>query len=433
MMRFHLPFFDCRFPRWLRRTMVLERVRPLKGIPVAFVSYRRKDSIGHASLIADRLKEHFGPDNVFRDIDSIVPAADFVRVMAEKLDTTDVLLALIGPRWLSAKDEAGNPRLSDPSDFVRLELATALRKKTAVLPILVDGAKMPPAKCLPADLKQLARHEALEFSDRRREDDLKQLVRVVINLSIKSKPGRSWASIPLRRRRVLPSLSAALLIVSLGSSLFASRFVAFQRASSALQESGFGEVTGDMFRSTLQFHGDDEDLVDAILIAGNLPGLRELDLSSSEVEDLRPLAALPKLTVLRVADTDFGALNHLKEISSLETLDLSYSSVRDLTSLEYLSHLRRLFLVGSNIKNAEQLVPLKDLRNLRVLHLEGSTLSSSDLGVLPQLTWLRELCLEQAPVDVIPSLKSMLPNAVDIHDDCRISDLEADSPNAHGD
>jgi hypothetical protein len=88
-----------------------------------------------------------------------------------------VLLAVIGPRWISIQDDAGLRRLDDPTDYIRLELATALgRANVRVIPVLVDGATMPALEALPADLKPLARRNALELTDKRWDYDVSQLV-----------------------------------------------------------------------------------------------------------------------------------------------------------------------------------------------------------------------------------------------------------------
>ena len=75
-----------------------------------------------------------------------------------------VMLAMLGPRWAEITDEAGNRRLDDPDDFVRLEVATALSRGVLVVPILVDGARMPKAADLPEDLAGIARRQAVEIS-----------------------------------------------------------------------------------------------------------------------------------------------------------------------------------------------------------------------------------------------------------------------------
>jgi hypothetical protein len=88
----------------------------------------------------------------------------------------DVLIAVIGKRWLTSSEGEGNRRLDNPDDFVRLEVATALKRNIRVIPVLVDGASMPPARDLPDDLKSLVRRNAVEVSHTRFSADSERLI-----------------------------------------------------------------------------------------------------------------------------------------------------------------------------------------------------------------------------------------------------------------
>ena len=140
-----------------------------------FLSYRRDDSGGHAGRLADDLKQAFASDQVWRDIEAIEAGADFVDSIGKAVGSCNVLLAMIGPRWLDAKNSAGNRRLDDASDFVRLEIATALERGVRVIPVLVAGADMPAEAALPEVLRPLARRQAHELSDKRWDYDVSQL------------------------------------------------------------------------------------------------------------------------------------------------------------------------------------------------------------------------------------------------------------------
>src|SRR4026208_534969 len=129
-----------------------------------FVSYRRDDSSGHAGRLADRLVEHFGRNRIFVDIDTIEPGEDFVTVIENAVGSCEILIAVIGRSWLSA---SGTGRLDNPNNFVRLEIATALRRKVRVIPALVQRATMPKPQDLPEDLAKLTRRNAIELSDLR--------------------------------------------------------------------------------------------------------------------------------------------------------------------------------------------------------------------------------------------------------------------------
>src|SRR5437868_8786600 len=100
-----------------------------------FISYRRSDCAGHAGRLYDQLSEHFGEHNVFMDVDRIGPGADFVSVIKKSVISCDVLLAVIGRRWLSA--DGSTNRLADPDDFVRLEIVSALRQGIFIIPVLM--------------------------------------------------------------------------------------------------------------------------------------------------------------------------------------------------------------------------------------------------------------------------------------------------------
>jgi hypothetical protein len=105
-----------------------------------------------------------GSDNVFFDVNDIMPGSDFPHVLAGKIEDCDALLAVIGKRWISSADENRQRRLSDPKDFVRIEIDTALKRGTRVIPLLVDGATMPKSDELPDVLKGLSRKRGIEIS-----------------------------------------------------------------------------------------------------------------------------------------------------------------------------------------------------------------------------------------------------------------------------
>jgi hypothetical protein len=141
-----------------------------------FISYRREDARGDAGRLTDDLKKAFGAGRVFRDIETIEPGVDFVEALNRAVSQCPVLLALIGPGWLTVKDASGRRRLDDPQDFIRLEIGTALARNIRVIPVLVGGAAIPRAEDLPENLQALARRQAYELSDRRWEFDVRQLI-----------------------------------------------------------------------------------------------------------------------------------------------------------------------------------------------------------------------------------------------------------------
>ena len=130
-----------------------------------FISYRRQDTAWPARQLYDLLVAELGADRVFKDVDDIEPGDDFVEQIRSAVGACQVLLALIGPQWLTILDAKGRPRIYDPQDFVQLEVETALnRDDVRVIPILVDNARMPTPEELPPGLAGLARRQAVEIS-----------------------------------------------------------------------------------------------------------------------------------------------------------------------------------------------------------------------------------------------------------------------------
>jgi len=144
-----------------------------------FISYRRAGTSGYGGRLQDDLQDHFGRDRVFRDIDSIRPGSDFGQSIEDAVARSGIVLALIGSGWLHAKDEQGMLRLNDPNDFVRLEIESALKQGIVVVPVLVDGARVPMPSELPASMSQLGRTQGIELSDERWWYDISRLVRVL--------------------------------------------------------------------------------------------------------------------------------------------------------------------------------------------------------------------------------------------------------------
>jgi hypothetical protein len=149
---------------------------PAHGV---FISYRRSDAGPYARLLQIQLGQHLPGTPVFMDLDSIEAGTDFAEAIKAGVDSCRILVALIGPRWLTHSDEEGRRRLDDPDDYVRFEIRTALERCVRVIPVLVDGAKMPQGHQLPDDLGKLARLNALQMSYDRYEYDENRLMIVI--------------------------------------------------------------------------------------------------------------------------------------------------------------------------------------------------------------------------------------------------------------
>lgn len=142
-----------------------------------FISYRREDSEGQARALFQDLVARLGRGAVFMDVDSIALGRDFREVLQERLATCDLMLVLIGRDWLSGKDSSGRRRLDNPADFVRLEIAAALKRKIPTTPLLLQGAKMPAAEQLPENISELAYRNGFELSHNRWDSDVQELMK----------------------------------------------------------------------------------------------------------------------------------------------------------------------------------------------------------------------------------------------------------------
>jgi TIR domain len=135
-----------------------------------FINYRRGDEPGFAGRLFDRLEQAFQSHQLFMDVDSIAPGRDFIRELEDQVDQCDVLLAIIGQDWVSAKDDQGYRRLDKPDDFVRIEIESGLKLGKRVIPVLINNAQMPSADLLPEPLKPLARRNAVGLTHDRFEE-----------------------------------------------------------------------------------------------------------------------------------------------------------------------------------------------------------------------------------------------------------------------
>jgi outer membrane protein assembly factor BamB len=144
-----------------------------------FISYRRADAQGEARLLYRDLVERFGKTAVFMDVTGIAKGRDFRVALNEQLAHCGVALVVIGDAWL-ATEEDGKRRIDDEQDFVRLEVATTLRKaEIPVIPVLVGGATMPSAAALPKDIQDLVFRDGVELTHARWDSDVAELIKAI--------------------------------------------------------------------------------------------------------------------------------------------------------------------------------------------------------------------------------------------------------------
>jgi TIR domain len=156
-----------------------------------FINYRREDSIAIAGRLHDRLAEAFGRDNLFMDIDNIPIGINFYEYLKSEMADCDAVLSVIGPNWLNAKDDTGQRRLDKPDDFVAIEISIALAGDILVVPVLVDGTRMPGASELPSSLKPFALRNAIQVRNTSFGSDAEQLIKKMREAFALGRPERS--------------------------------------------------------------------------------------------------------------------------------------------------------------------------------------------------------------------------------------------------
>lgn len=213
-------------------------------MPGVFISYRREDSAGYTGRLFDILSAEFGKTNTYMDLDTIVGGDDFTAVIEDKVSVSDVLVAVIGNRWLTITEENGSRRLDNPRDFVRIEIEKALERGIRVIPVLVAGASMPREDDLPAVLKALCERQAVEIRDSHFHPDAQQLIDV---LHTALHHGR-LRPLNVSLKRFAPALlsGAAVVVILSGILLFQQRKPAIRSDSNPARkeqsESNSGQV-----------------------------------------------------------------------------------------------------------------------------------------------------------------------------------------------
>jgi TIR domain/Sel1 repeat len=177
-----------------------------------FISYRRDDARYAANRLHAALKPYVADPttDLFIDIDSIPAGVDFAKHLKDRAAACDVLLAVIGPGWIDARDAGGRRRLDDPADFVRIEIAAALQRNVPVVPVLLDGASVPTSDQLPDDLKPLVMRNGLPVHLTSFDADVARLVsRLPVDMPVRR----------LRARPRVPLLIGALVLMFSGLAL----------------------------------------------------------------------------------------------------------------------------------------------------------------------------------------------------------------------
>ena len=176
-----------------------------------FINYRRDDAAGFARSLYEHLDQEFRQGQVFMDVEALrEPGVDFVKEIERSLSRCAVMLVLIGKGWHSSADAAGRRRLDQPDDFVRLEIAAALKRDVRVMPVLLNGATMPSAEELPADLQPLGRRQAIALTHDDWAHDVSRLVESIAKAGIRRRSARGRTGWSTRSLIIAGTAGAAL-------------------------------------------------------------------------------------------------------------------------------------------------------------------------------------------------------------------------------
>ena len=182
-------------------------------MPRVFISYRHSDSQTPAVLLHERLEKEFGRGRVFLDRSDLAPGTKFPEEIEAFIRAADVMLIMIGPGWLNARDALGRRRLDDPHDFLIKEIAWGQAARIAFLPILIDGASMPRRHELPLVLRGLADLQGFVLQPNAPNDrSVARLIDAIWRHSGRRRP-------PVRRPRLLlfhlAMITSVLIVIGL--------------------------------------------------------------------------------------------------------------------------------------------------------------------------------------------------------------------------
>jgi tetratricopeptide (TPR) repeat protein len=146
------------------------------GVSDIFVNYRSLDAQFGAAAIYELLANRFDRDRIFLDNHSIEPGAEYPDRIRAALEAMRVLLVLIGPRWL-APDPGSPDRLliDNERDWVRVEIGRGFERHVQVVPILLEGSRLPEPDMLPETVRPLVHCQAVEVSHHRLGEDVNHL------------------------------------------------------------------------------------------------------------------------------------------------------------------------------------------------------------------------------------------------------------------
>jgi class 3 adenylate cyclase len=119
-----------------------------------FFSYRRDGGSPVVRSVQQALKDQF---RIFVDVDRL-GTGHFDTRLLETIAQAPSFVVFLSPGSLD--------RCRDPEDWLRKEIAQAIRTSRNIVPVMLPGFSFPAADSLPEDIREVSRHDAVEYSHR---------------------------------------------------------------------------------------------------------------------------------------------------------------------------------------------------------------------------------------------------------------------------
>lgn len=158
------------------------------GVVTVFLSYRRADNTtGLVTRMSEALSARIPHVRHFFDLTDPDPELHVPTRLRSAISNAPVLLALIGWHWLGPLSTGPDRlRIKQKDDFVRMEIAEALKNQIPLVLILVGGARLPEKGNLPEDLRALLSVErVLELRDAHFATDVDAIVEMITQIRVR--------------------------------------------------------------------------------------------------------------------------------------------------------------------------------------------------------------------------------------------------------
>ena len=180
-----------------------------------FISYRRKESSGYSRLVYDRLRAAQSDWDIFMDVEGIPAGENWRNVLGARIDSSDIMIVLIGREWLTMTEPNGVRRLDNPDDVTRWEIASALEKKKKLIPVLLEDVPPLANEELPALLSPLAGMQTLSIRHETFNADLENLIARITGRGLREKLRWEQGRRVLERskRWSVPAITLLMLVI----------------------------------------------------------------------------------------------------------------------------------------------------------------------------------------------------------------------------